>query len=67
MMRFVLFLFLLSGVLVAFAGAMAALRAVRADTSAQRDAPMPRPFRLIAFVLLFLLLTGLGAGLLGAA
>ena len=66
MMRLILFLFLLSGTVLAFAGAMAMLRGL-SDAPFQRGQTMPRPFQLIAFVLLILLMLGVSTGWLGAA
>ncbi|RYH01863.1 hypothetical protein EU805_11780 [Salipiger sp. IMCC34102] len=66
MLRLVLFLFLIAGVALAFASVMAALRAA-APNVPSTETSMPRPFRLIAFVLLFVLMTGLATGWLGAA
>ena len=66
MLRLVLFVFLLAGVALAFASVMLALRAVGPDAP-ETETAMPRPFRLIAFVLLFVLMSGLATGWLGAA
>ena len=66
MLRLVLFVFLLAGVALAFASIMLALRAAAPDAP-ETETAMPRPFRLIAFVLLFVLMSGLATGWLGAA
>ncbi|MBS1303178.1 hypothetical protein [Loktanella sp. SALINAS62] len=66
MMRLVLLVLLIAAVALAFASVMTALRSVN-GTRPRPETPMPKPFRLISFVLLFLLMLGVSTGWLGAA
>ena len=66
MARMILFATLLAGLALAAAAMVAALRGLSDDGRAS-DAPgLPAPLRMVAFVFLFLLTTGVSTGLLGA-
>jgi hypothetical protein len=69
MVRLILFLALFAALAFAFAGAVAAWRAVSAPTPARlpatREDRMPHSIRNVAYVVLFLLLAGLTSGWLG--
>ncbi|KQI67363.1 hypothetical protein AN189_15540 [Loktanella sp. 3ANDIMAR09] len=66
MLRIVLILLLIAGAAFAVGTVASAVRAMTSDPLTS-ESPMPKPFRLISFVLLFLLLLGVSTGWLGAA
>ncbi|MFZ3581052.1 hypothetical protein ACOI1H_02625 [Loktanella sp. DJP18] len=68
MARLILFVTLVAGLALAAAAAVAALRSF-SDTEPSGDTQtgLPAPLRMIAFVFLFLLTTGVSTGLLGAS
>ena len=67
MARMILFATLLAGLALAAAAMVAALRGFSDDTAAQGSPGLPAPLRMVAFVFLFLLTTGVSTGLLGAS
>ena len=67
MMRLVLFVFLLAGLVLAFASVMIALRVIAPSHTSGTGDSMPRTFSTIAYVLLILLMFGVVTGWLGAA
>ena len=68
MMRLILFVFLLAGILLAFAAVVTAVKAVAPrHGAAPREDTMPKTFSMIAYILLILLMVGISLGWLGAA
>jgi hypothetical protein len=67
MARLILFLTLLGGLAIAAMAAFAALRSVSLQEDANGERPgLPSAVRMIAFIFLFALTTGVSTGLLGA-
>ena len=66
MARLILFATLLAGLALAAAALIAALRGLSDERSATDATGLPPPLRMVAFVFLFLLTTGVSTGLLGA-
>ena len=66
MARMILFATLLAGLALAAAALIAALRGLSDERSAPDATGLPPPLRMVAFVFLFLLTTGVSTGLLGA-
>ena len=66
MLRLILFVFLLSGLVLALASVMVALRSAAPADRSQTQDTMPKPFRLISYTLLMLLMLGVTSGILGA-
>ena len=67
MARLILFATLVAGLALAAMAAVAMLRTLSDREPEARDAAgLPAPLRMIAFVFLFLLTTGVSTGLLGA-
>ena len=66
MARMILFATLLAGLALSAAALVAALRGLSSDRAGPDAAGLPEPLRLVAFVFLFLLTTGVSTGLLGA-
>ena len=66
MARLILFVTLVAGLALAVMAAIAALRSFSRADDAAEAAALPAPLRMIAFVFLFALTTGVSTGLLGA-
>ncbi|WP_386683340.1 hypothetical protein [Loktanella sp. R86503] len=66
MARLILFLTLVCGLAIVAMAAIAALRTASTQEGAGTAQGLPGPVRMIAFVFLFALTTGVSTGLLGA-
>jgi hypothetical protein len=66
MARLILFLTLLCGLAIVAMAGVAALRTASTQEDASTPQGLPGPVRMIAFIFLFALTTGVSTGLLGA-